>query len=111
MVDKPEKKSPTEPVDVQRKIEDIMTGKRPIDILYPYIPPDYEIPFLHIGTEKQLFLDNFILEHMEGGERIFPKPDRPEEPIIRTKELPWELKSGIFPAAAIQDPNDKKFKI
>jgi len=27
MVDKPEKKSPTEPVDVQRKIEDIMTGK------------------------------------------------------------------------------------
>ena len=52
MVDKPEKKSPTEPVDVQRKIEDIMTGKRPIDILYPYIPPDYEIPFLHIGTEK-----------------------------------------------------------
>ena len=52
MVDKPEKKSPTEPVDVQRKIEDIMTGKRPIDILYPYIPPNYEIPFLHIGTEK-----------------------------------------------------------
>ncbi len=111
MVDKPEKKSPTEPLDVQQKTEAIITGKRPIDILYPYIPPDYEIPFLHIGTEKQLFLDNFILDHLEGVERVFPKPDRPEEPIIRTKELPWELKSGVFPAAAIQDPDDKKFKI
>jgi len=111
MVDKPEKKSLTEPLDVQQKTEAIITGKRPIDILYPYIPPDYEIPFLHIGTEKQLFLDNFILDHLEGVERVFPKPDRPEEPIIRTKELPWELKSGVFPAAAIQDPDDKKFKI
>jgi len=73
-VDMPEKKSPTEPLDVQRKIEDIMTGKRAIDILYPYIPPDYKIPFLHIGTEKQLFLDNFILDHMEGVQRVFPKP-------------------------------------
>ncbi len=25
--------------------------------------------------------------------------------------MPWELKSGIFPVAAIQDPDDKKFKI
>ena len=111
MVDKPEKKSPTESLDVQRKTEDIMTGKRPVDSLYPYIPPDYKVPFLHIGTEKQLFLDNFILDHLDGVERVFPKPDRPKDPIIRSKELPWELSRGIFPVAAIHDPDDGKFKL
>ncbi len=111
MVDKPEKRSPTESLDVKRKTEDIMSGKRPVDVLYPYIPPDYEVPFLHIGTQKQLFLDNFILDHLDGVKRVFPKPDRPKEPIIRTKELPWELKAGIFPAAAIHDPDDGKFKL
>ena len=111
MVDTPEKKSVTESLDVQRKTEAIKSGKRPVDEFYPYIPPDYNIPFLHIGTDKQLFLDNFILDHLEGVERVFPKPNRPDEPIIRTMELPWELKPGIFPAAAIQDPDDKKFKL
>ena len=110
MTDTPEEKSPTESLNVQRKTEDILAGDQPVDHLYPYIPPDYKIPFLHIGTEKQLFLDNFILDHMEGVVRTFPKPERPPEPIIRTKELPWELKAGIFPAVAIQDLDDKKFK-
>ena len=111
-MDKPEQKSSTEPLDIQRKTEAIMSGKRAVDkLLYPYIPPDYKVPFLHIGTEKQLFLDNFILDHLDGVERVFPKPDRPPEPIIRTMELPWELKGGIFPAAAVQDPDDKKFKL
>lgn len=111
MVDKPEKKSVTESLDVQLKTEAIMSGKRPVDEFYPYIPPDYKIPFLHIGTEKQLFLNNFILDHLEGVERVFQKPKRPDEPIIRTMQLPWELKPGIFPAAAIQDPVDKKSKL
>ena len=110
MPNKPEKKT-TEPLDVQRKLEDAITGKRPVDILYPYMPPDYKTPFLHISTEKQLFLDNFILDHLDGVERVFPKSDRPKDPIIRTKELPWELKGGIFPAAAIHDPDDGKFKL
>lgn len=56
-----------------------------LDSLYPYIPPDYEVPFLHIGTQKQLLLDNFVLDHLDGVKRVFPKPDRPAEPIIRTK--------------------------
>ena len=89
MADAPEKKSPTEAIDLQRKTEDIVSGKRPVDELYPYIPPDYNIPFPHIGTEKQLFLDNFILDRLEGVERVFPKPDRPEQPVIDPMEMPW----------------------
>ena len=117
-MDKPEKKSPTESLDVQRKTEDIMSGKRPVDSLYPYIPPDYKVPFLHIGTEKQLFLDNFILDHLEGVERVFPKPELPEEPIINTRELPWERSAvkghfsyWTFTVAALHDPDDGKFKM
>ena len=111
MIEKPERKSPTEQLDIQRKTEDIVSGKRPVDILYPYIPPDYKVPFLHIGTEKQLFLDNFILDRFDGVTRVFPKPDRPDEPIIKTLELPWELRGGIFPVSAVQDPDDNKFKL
>ena len=42
MADKPEKKSPTEPLDLQRKTEAIMSGKRPVDKLYPYMPTEYK---------------------------------------------------------------------
>ena len=66
-----EKKSPTEPLDLQRKIEDTLAGRRPYEPLaYPYFSPDYKLPFLHIGTERQVFLDNFILEHLEDVERV-----------------------------------------
>ena len=50
MTDSPERKSLTEALDLQRKTEDVVSGKRPVDERYPYIPPDYNIPFLHIGT-------------------------------------------------------------
>ena len=97
-MDKPEQKSPTEPLDIQRKTEAIMSGERAVDKMYPHIPPDYKVPFLHIGTDKQLFLDNFILDHLEGVERVFPKPERTPEPIISTRELPWErsMAKGYF---------------
>ena len=118
MTDSPERKSLTEALDLQRKTEDIVSGKRPVDERYPYIPPDYNIPFLHIGTEKQLFLDNFILERFEGVERVFPKPDRPEQPIIDPMELPWEgnapkgyFSHWAFVVAALHDPDDGKFKL
>ena len=110
-MDKPEKKSPTEQLDLQRKIEDTVSGKRPIESSYPYFPPDYEIPFLHIGTERQLFLDNFILDHLEDVERVIPTPDRPEEPILKARELPWELDRSIFPAAALYEPDNGKYKL
>ena len=106
----PEKKSPTEPLDLQRKVEDTLAGKRPLGEKYPYFLPDYEIPFLHIGTERQLFLDNFLLDHLEGVERVFPQPVRPEEPLLTSGELPWEPVPGLWPAAALYDPEEKKFK-
>ena len=95
-----------------------MSGKRAVDELYPYIPPDYQISFLHIGTEKQLFLDNFILDRLDGVERVFPKPDRPEQPIIDPMETPWErnapkgyFEHWAFVVAALHDPDDGGFKM
>ncbi len=111
MADRPENKSPTEPLDLDRKIEDTLAGKRPIDDRYPYFPPDYEVPFLHIGTERQLFLDNFILDHLEDVERVFPEPYRPEEPVLTSGELPWEHVPRPWPAAALHDPEEGKFKL
>ena len=114
MTEQPERKSPTEPLDLQRKIEKTLSGERPIDEgRYPYFPPDYEIPFLHIGTERQVFLDNFILDHLEDVERVFPEPYRPEEPILEVGDLPWEdpQYANPGPSGAIFDPDDKKFKL
>jgi hypothetical protein len=116
MADRPEPKSPTELLDIQRKLSETAAGRRPVDeSTYPYFPPDYEIPFLHIGTEKQLFLDNFILDDLEHVERRFPKPHRPEEPVLTVGDLPWEVHardvSNLMPAAAIHDPDDGRFKL
>ncbi len=89
----PEPLSPTEALDLQRKSADTLAGERPLDQRrYPYFPPDYTVPFLHIGTQKQLFLDNFILDHLTDVARHFPKPDRPETPVFRVGDLPWEAR-------------------
>ena len=108
----PEKKSPTEPLDLQRKIEDTLSGKRPYEpMAYPYFSPDYKLPFTHIGTEKQLFLDNFMLEHLDGLERVIRKPAKHPKPLIPHTNLPWEqsgFDSGI--SSALYDPDDRKFK-
>ena len=111
MKELPEKKSSTEARDVQRRIEETIAGTRPIDDNYPYFAPDYEVCTLHIGKERQLFLDNFILDHLEDVKRVISKPQRPENPIIKACELPWELKAGIFPAAALRHPDDGKFML
>lgn len=109
----PEKKSATEPLDVERKIEDTLTGKRPFDPLsYPYFSPDYKLPFIHIGTEKQLFLDNFMLEHLDGVERVIVKPEKTAKPLIEYTGLPWEetaFSPGV--SAAMWDPGEKKFRL
>ena len=110
--DHPEPKNPSEALDLERSIADTRCGKRPPDQnRYPYFPPDYEIPFLHIGTERQLFVDNFILDHLDGVERVFPTPDRPESPLLSVGELPWESRSNPHPAAALQDPDTGLFKL
>lgn len=109
----PEPKSAQEALDLQRKIEDIASGRRAIDpATYPYISPDYRLPFTHIGREKQLFVDNFMLDHLDGVERVIVKPDKYPKPVLTWSNLPWE-QAGFNPgvSAALQDPDDGKFKM
>ena len=82
-MNEPEPRNPTERLQVARKIADAAAGAR-----YPYFPPDYEVPFLHIGTQRQLFVDNFILDHLDGVERVFPAPERPADPVLEVGALP-----------------------
>ena len=108
----PEPKSPTEQLDIKQKTEELWSGRRPVDRNYPYVPPDYEIPFLHIGTEKQIFLDNFILDHLDGMRRELCRPHKSEDPLLSWSNLPWEqvqFNPGL--AGAVHDPDDGNFKM
>ena len=112
MTPRPEPLNLTEALDLQRQIADTLSGQRPLDQRrYPYFPPDYAVPFLHIGTQKQLFLDNFILDHLSDVTRRFPQPDRPETPVFQVGDLPWEAQRNPFPVAALHDPEENKFKL
>src|SRR5687768_7460251 len=94
----PERKSPSEMLDLQRKADDFLARRRPLEAIYPYIAPDYQIPFLHIGTERQLFLDNFMLDHLDGVERIILQPTRPERGVLEIGDLPWENREYANPS-------------
>ena len=109
----PERKSPTEPLDLECKIGDTASGKRPIEpMTYPYFSPDYKLPFTHIGAEKQLFLDNFMLDHLDGVERVIIKPTKHPRPLLERSGLPWEEVSfNPIVTTALQDPDDHKFKM
>lgn len=108
----PEPKSATEPLDLARKIDDTLAGRRPFEVNYPYFSPDYALPFTHIGTERQLFLDNFMLDALDGVERVIVTPEKAAEPLLQWSDLPWE-QAGFNPvvAGALQDPDDGLFKL
>lgn len=108
----PEKKSPTEPLDLEHKAADTLAGKRPYDPLsYPYFSPDYKLPFTHIGVERQLFLDNFMLEYLEGVKRVLTPPEKAPKPLIEPTGLPWESSFNPIVAAAVRDPDAGNFKL
>ncbi|MDE0199094.1 MAG: hypothetical protein OXK78_12925, partial [Caldilineaceae bacterium] len=86
----PEPKSRTEQLDIQQKTDAILSGSRPVDKDYPYIPPDYKVHFPHIGTDRQLFLDNFILDHLDGVRRELCTPQKAPKPLLSFTDLPWE---------------------
>ena len=52
-MDVPERKSPTEAQDLQRKIVGTLAGKRPVESSYPYFTADYRTPFVHIGDTRK----------------------------------------------------------
>ena len=107
----PEPLNPTERLDLERKSEQLGARVGQPDERYPYIGPDYKLPFLHVGTERQLFLDNFILDELTDVERRFPEPERPDDPVLEVGELPWEQADVVIPAAALRDPNDGRFRL
>ena len=108
----PEPKSPTEPLDIQQKTEALLSGSRPVNRVYPYIPPDYEIPFPHIGTDRQLFLDNYILDHLDGVRREICAPTKSPEPLLSWSDLPWEqVQFNPGTAGVVHDPDDGLFKM
>ena len=111
--DAPEARSETELVDTLRAMEETWAGSRPVDPrTYPYFNPPYRIPFKHIGTQKQLFLDNYILDDLIDTERIVPRPGKAESPLIQYDDLPWErYHFTCVPAAALHDPDDGLFKM
>ncbi|MSP14327.1 MAG: hypothetical protein EXR62_15410 [Chloroflexi bacterium] len=108
-----ERQNPTEPLDVQLRIAETLSGQRAPDPQhYPYFDPEYDIPFIHIGTAKQLFLDNFILDDFDGVERVIVRPAKAGPPLLPWTGLPWEQQSfTAIVAGALYDPQDHKFKM
>lgn len=107
-----EGKSPTETLDLQTRMQETWAGTRPVnEPSYPHFAPEYKIPFLHIGQEKQLFLDNFILDHLDDVVRQVQTPQRSGEPILEVGDLPWEGHHNPIPSGLVHDPDDGKFKL
>ena len=111
--DAPEVRSETELVDTQRRMDETWAGERPVDPhAYPYFNPAYRLPFKHIGTQKQLFLDNYILDELLDVERVVVRPRKAESPLIQYDNLPWErYHFTCVPAAALYDADDRLFKM
>ena len=109
----PEARYDTEMDDVQSRMDETWAGKRPVDPrTYPYFSPDYRLPFKHVGLQKQLFLDNYILDELIDAERTVVRPHKAETPLIQYEDLPWErYHFTCVPAAALYDPGDRLYKM
>ena len=111
--DVPEARIETELDDTQRAMEETWAGKLPVDPrTYPYFNPPYRLPFKHIGTQKQLFLDNYILDELLDAQRVIVPPQKSKAPLIQYEDLPWErYHFTCVPAAALYDPDDSLYKM
>ena len=109
----PEARFDTEMLDVQRRMDETWAGVRVVDArTYPYFNPDYRLAFKHIGLQKQLFLDNYILDELIDAERTVVRPHKAESPLIQYEDLPWErYHFTCVPAAALYDPGDRLYKM
>ena len=110
MTEAPEKKNPLEQLEIRQKAERIWQGEEAMPRLYPYILPDYRLPFPHIGTEPQLFLDNYMVEWFYDVERVMERPRKQDGPVLLFNDFPWEGAGAILPRA-IYDREEALFKM
>ena len=110
---KPESKIPDDLRRVRRSMDETWDGTRPVDPkTYPYFNPPYDYPFPHIGTVKQLFLDNYMLAHLSDTKREIVKPEKANPALIRFENLPWErYHNTMTPLAALQDPDSGRYQL
>ena len=53
-------------------------GTRAVDrASYPYFNPPRELPFPYLGADPQLFLDNYVVDHLVGVRRRIVPPQLP----------------------------------
>ena len=112
-MNEPERKEQNDLLRIQDAMRETWTGIRQVDSqTYPYFNPPYELPFPHIGTEKQLFLDNYILSQFIGVRREIVKPEKARPALIRFENLSWERNDiAMCPLAALQDPETGLYKM
>lgn len=67
---------------------------------------------LNIGTYRQLFIDDFIVEKMEYLERIFHPATKHPEPVL-VADQPWEHSSflGVIGNCVFYDEEDQTYKM
>ena len=64
---------------------------------------------VNIGPTKQLLVDDYIVERIEGLRRVMHQPKkRPQNPIFRA-EMPWEKPSVYLYGTVLRDESTGLF--
>ncbi len=84
----------------------------------PYLEPEHRPAVIPIDVGRQLFVDDFLVERLEGIERIYPKPVKYAGNPVLKPETQLELNDGDHNACALPkgggiwwDPEDRLFKL
>ena len=67
-----------------------------------------------VGTTRQLFLDDRVVERVDGVERRLHRPRRSAQNPILEPEHPWELSGGgihLYGGTVLYDEEDRVFKM
>jgi len=64
-----------------------------------------------VGREKQLFLDDVVIENQTGLHRSFHRVKKhPKNPLV-IPEKPWEGRSVLLYGGVVRDPTTKRFRM
>jgi hypothetical protein len=72
--------------------------------------PVQELP-IHVGREKQLFVDDWVIESATGLKRTLQPVTKHEGNPLIVADKPWEGKSVLLYGAVIRDPDTGKFRM